>query len=120
MAGPRSSGPVLHFVFPGSALHATAVARGDEVTLAAVAVEVEGLVQNFLEGWGRVRIAMMGAQMWEGRVGMVEQDVVGHGVVELGGVSKVSVGVEVEGVQRVSMHWLLDLPPSFLPWLALI
>ena len=28
---------------------------------------------------------------------MVEQDGVGHGVVELGGVSKVSVGVEVEG-----------------------
>ena len=28
---------------------------------------------------------------------MVEQDVVGHGVVELGGVSKVGVGVEVEG-----------------------
>ena len=55
-----------------------------------------------------------------GRGGMVEQDVVEHGVVGLGGVSKVGVGVEVEGVQRVSMHWLLDLPPSFLPWLALI
>ena len=46
---------------------------------------------------------------------MVGQDVLGHGVVELGGVSEVSVGVEVEGVQRVSMHWLLDLPPSFFP-----
>ena len=32
-----------------------------------------------------------------GRRGMVEQDVVEHGVVELGGGSKVSVGVEVEG-----------------------
>ena len=54
MAGPLSSGPVLQFVFRGSALHATAVARGDEVTLAAVVVAVaeEGLVQNFLEGVG--------------------------------------------------------------------
>ena len=53
------------------------MAGGDEVALAAVAVvvAVEGLVQNFLEGVGRVRIMMMGAQMWEG----------GHGGTGCGG-----------------------------------
>ena len=35
MAGPQSSGPVPLFVFPRSALHATAVSRGDGIVPAA-------------------------------------------------------------------------------------
>ena len=48
MAGPQS-GPVPLFVFPRSALHTTAVSRGDGVVPAAVVVEVEDLyISNIL------------------------------------------------------------------------
>ena len=48
---------------------------------------------------------------------MVEQDGVGHGMVELGGVSKVGVGVEVEGC-ATSEHALATGLASIFPTLA--
>ena len=95
MAGPRSTGPVPQFVSPGSALYATAVARGDGVAPAAVvSVVVEDLLQNCPEGVGPGEGCNDGGPNEE-RVGMVEQGGMGHDVVGHGDVNDVGKAVGV-------------------------
>lgn len=68
---------ILH----GSALHATAVARGDGIAPGTVVVVVEeDLLQNCLEGVG---LSKGDGGPNVGRGGMVEQDGVEHGAMEL-------------------------------------